>query len=81
MSGAGDPKMSHMHPYMKGYSVSDLPATSWERDILVQDSKFVINMKRKSVDILSFIHSMNDVFNKECHYVRFLIGSQNFQTE
>lgn len=70
-----------MQPYMKGYSASDLPATSWERDILVQDSKFVINMKRKSVDILSFIHSMNDVFNKEFHYVRLLIGSQNFQTE
>lgn len=66
----GTQKWNQMHPYVKGCAASGLPATSWERDILIQDSKFVINMKRKSVDILFVIHSMNDVINKELHYVR-----------
>lgn len=59
-----------MHPCIKGCTASSLPTTSWKRDILVQDSKFVINIERKSADILVFIHSINDVINKELHYVR-----------
>lgn len=62
--------MSQMHPCIKGCTASSLLTTSWERDILVQDSKFVINTKRKSADILVFIHSINDVINKELHDVR-----------
>ena len=77
----GTPKLNQMHPCIKGCSASGLSATSWERNIVVQDSKIVINVKRKSVAILFFIHSMNDGINKERHYVRILIESQNFQTD
>ena len=41
-----DPRISQMCPCVQG--CSHPPAISWERDIfLVQDSKFVINMRKE----------------------------------
>lgn len=41
-----DPRISQMRPCIQG--CSHPPAVSWERDIFgVQDSKFVINMKKE----------------------------------